>query len=432
MFKIISGLKSNKGFMKYFKNSAWMFAEQILKIISAIFVGIYVARYLGPSQFGVLSYALAIVSFFIAISRIGMESILVRDLVSHPDQRQAYMGTAFGLMFAAALASCAALMTFVIFLENDIQAKVCTLIVSASLMFQMFSVVDYSFQAQLRAKYSAIAKSIALIVGAAVKIYLVFIQADLLMFAVSYVFDHVVTAFFLLLMHVSKRQHGFIFKFEMVLVKALLKSSWPMALAAGASMLYMRVDQIMIKFMLDTKQLGLYAAATKIYEGWIVVPYVVSISLLPAIVKLKSSSQESYERNITRLFALVFWPSVAVAGVSTFYGDMIIRVTFGEAYAGSAATLTIVMWTAAFTALGSVTTRFLTVEGLEKKIAFRVFMALILNVILNFVLIPIYGIEGAAASTLICVIVSMYFIDMFDGKLKTLVKLKNKAITLRF
>lgn len=432
MFSSVKNLKVNDNVVRYFKNSLWMLVEYVLRMFSAVFVGIYIARYLGPSQFGVLSYALAIVAFFIAISRIGLDSILVRDLVNHPDQRQTYMGTAFGLMLAAALVSATLLIVSVIFFEDDTQTQICILIISVSLLFQMFSVVDYGFQAQVQAKYSAIAKSFALAVGGGVKVYLVFIEADVLAFAASYVVDHAVTACFLLMMHVAKKQQCFIFNFDAALVRSLLKSSWPMALAAGASMLYMRVDQVMIKVMLGTNQLGLYAAATKVYEGWIVVPYVISVSVLPAIVKLKSSSQEVYEKNIARLFALVFWPSVAVAGLSTLYGDLIIKYTFGEAYTGSTTTLKIVMWTAAFTALGSVTTRFLTAEGLEKKIAFRVFVALTLNVVLNFILIPIYGIEGAAVSTLICVVVSMYLIDVLDSELAVLVRLKNKAMTFRF
>lgn len=417
--------------MRYFKNSSWMFSEYMLRIISAIFVIIYVARYLGPEQFGILSYALAVVAVFMAISRLGMESILVRDLSKYPEQSKAYMGTAFGLMLVAAIVGLVVLSVLIYLFESDNQVKTYIWIIATSLFFQALLVVDYSFQAKIRAKYSSIAKSIALAISSSVKIYLVWLEADLLAFAIAHAFDHLIIALMLLTMHFAKKQTNFIFIFEKALIKPLLSSAWPMVLSAVAGMLYMRADQIMIKNMLDTHQLGLYTAATKIYEGWIIVPFVISVSLLPAIVKLKSRSPESYEANLTKLFALVFWSGVLVAIIATLGGEFIIRVSFGEAFADSATVLAIVMWTAAFTAIGSVTARYLTVEGMEKKIAFRTVAALAINILLNLILIPMYGIEGAAIATLSTILCANYLINYIDRDLKQLLRVCNNAILLK-
>lgn len=406
-------------------------AEYALKIISAIFVTIYVARYLGPESFGVLSYALAIVAIFMAISRLGMESILVRDYARHPEQVKAYMGTAFSLMFAAAITGMVILSTLIYFFEGNPQNKLYIWVISTGLIFQAFLVVDYGFQAQVQAKYSSIAKSLALGIGSIIKIYLVGIQADLLLFAIAFALDYVIIAAMLFTTHIIKKQPEFLFVFDRHLVKPLLKSSWPMVLSAVGAMLYMRIDQIMIKNMLDAHQLGLYAAATKIYEGWIIVPYVLSISLLPAIVALKSASSEKYEANLVKLFALVFWSGIIAAVIATLGGDWVIRLTFGKAFAGSSTVLAIVMWTAAFTALGAVSARYLTVEGMEKKIAIRTFVALVVNVLLNLILIPNYGIEGAATATLITILIANYFINYTDKDLKQLLKLCDNAILFK-
>ena len=408
-----------------------MMTEYGLKIISAIFVSIYVARYLGPEKFGVLSYALAIVAIFMAVSRLGMESILVRDLAKFPEQTKAYMGTAFGIMVIAAIAGLVILSTLVYFFESDAQTKIYIWIIATGLLFQTLLVVDYGFQAQVKAKFSSIAKSIALAISSSIKIYLVWTQADLQAFAIAYAVDHTIVAIMLLSMHFSQKQTSFLFGFKKTLIKPLLKSAWPMVLAAVASVLYMRIDQVMIKHMLDAHELGLYAAATKVYEGWIVIPYAISISLMPAIVKLKSSSPEQYEINMSRLLALVFWPGVLVAIISTFLGKWIIEITFGPEFINAGHVLAIVMWTAAFAAIGSVTARYLTVEGMEKKIAFRTFVALIINVLLNLVLIPIYGIEGAAIATLITILIANYFINYTDKDLVQLSRLCNNAITLK-
>jgi len=408
-----------------------MFAEYFLKIISAIFVTIYIARYLGPESFGILSYALAIVSIFMALTRLGMESILVRELAKFPEQAKANMGTAFMLMLIAAIAGLAVLSILIYFFESDPHTKIYIWIIATGLIFQTFFVVDYGFQAQVKAKYSSIAKSIALGLSSLIKVSFVWMHADLFLFAVAYALEYTIIALMLIVTHIIKRQPSFLFEFQNKLAKSLLKSAWPMVLSAVSAMLYMRVDQIMINNMLDAHQLGLYAAATKIYEGWIIVPYILSISLLPAIVKLKSSSPKNYEINLTKLFSLVFWSGIVVAVITTLGGEWVIRFTFGEAFAGAASVLAIVMWTAAFTSLGSVTARYLTVEGMEKKIAFRTIVALVTNIIMNLILIPIYGIEGAAVATLVTIFIANYLINYTDKELKQLVNVCNNAILLK-
>jgi len=413
-------------------NSSWMFAEYCLKIISAIFVTIYIARYLGPEDFGVLSYALAVVTIFMAVTRLGMESILVRELARHTEQAKDNMGTAFMLMLVAAFIGLLVLSILIYLFESDPHTKIYIWIISTGLVFQSFLVVDYGFQAQVKAKYSSVAKSVAIGISSLIKVSFVWMQADLLLFAIAYALEYAIVGLLLVITHFVKKQPRFLFLFQKDLAKSFLKSAWPMVLSAVSAMLYMRIDQIMIKNMLDVHQLGLYAAATKIYEGWTIVPYVLSISLLPAIVKLKASSPISYETNLTKLFSLLFWLGIIVATITTLGGEWIIGVSFGAEFIEAKSVLAIVMWTAAFTALGTVSARYFTVEGMEKKIAIRTVFALIINVIINIILIPIYGIEGAAVATLITIFITNYLFNYVDKELKQLVNICNNAILLRF
>ena len=416
--------------MKYFQNTSWMFAEQILQIISAIFVGIYVARYLGPEQFGLLSYALAVVGIFMVASRLGMDSILLRELVSHPSQRGKYIGTAFGLMVLTAFLSIFIIFILINLFESEPVIKLYVWIISTGLLFQTFLVIDYNFQAQVRSKYSSIAKSIALSLSAVTKIALVLIQVDLFWFAIAFTLDKAIIAVTLYIMHIFKKQPQFIFRFDSRLIRPLLKSAWPMVLAAVATMLYMRVDQIMIKNMLGAEQLGLYASATKIYEGWLIIPNIISISMLPAIIKLKLISETKYENNLSKLFALVFWGSIGAATTVTLFGEYILDLTFGDSFSQALNTLIIVMWVTAFSSLGFVSARYFTAENMEKKIAIRTFIALSVNILLNLIMIPIYGIEGAAISTLVCIIIANYLLDFLDSDLIRLRSIKNRAIFL--
>ncbi len=425
-------LRGNKALIGYLVNSSWMISEYALKIIAALFVSIYVARYLGPERFGVISYALAVVAVFMVVSRLGMESILVRDLARHSESRESYLGTAFWLMLIAALLSnfCLALMTY--FFEKDSEIQLYIWIISIGMIFQSFLAIDYNFQSQVKAKYSSLAKSSALALGSVVKISLVVVQADIFWFAAAYALDQVIIAILLSLMHVRLGQVRFLLNFKAYLVKPLLRSAWPMVLSGVAAVLYMRIDQLMIKNMLGAHDLGLYSAAAKIYEGWVIVPYVISISLLPAIVKLKAHSAYRYEDGMAKLFALVFWPGIGVAIIISIFGDSVVLLTFGSEYLGATNALIISMWAVAFTGLGAVTSRYLTVEGLETKIALRTLIALLINVILNYFFIPIYGMEGAAAATLITILIANYLINYTDSSLKSLVRICNNAITLNF
>ena len=201
-----------------------------------------------------------------------------------------------------------------------------------------------------------------------------------------------------------------------------------MVLSALAIILYMRTDLIMIKNILGTHDAGLYSAATRIYEGWIMIFVIISVSLLPVIVKLKKGSAEQYVKRLSQLFTLLFWGAMLGAVFATLYGEEIIYLAFGKEFAESTTVFVIVMWSAPFAAMGSLTARYLVVEGMEKKILFRTVVALIINVSLNMILIPLYGIEGAAIATLIAMISGNYMINYFDKDLRDLVAVCNKGI----
>jgi len=430
--KMITKLKilsKNQSFMSYLKNSSWMVAEYILRIFSGVLVSIYIARFLGPEQFGILSYALAIVAIFMVFSRLGMDSVLLRDLIKHPDKKQAYLSTAFILMLGASLISLIFLSALVFFFESDDYNKIYIWIIATGLIFQIFLVLDYSFQSQVKAKYSSIAKTLALVTGSLLKIYLVLIQADLVLFAIAFAVDHLLIAIMLIIFALGQRLHSFTYEFDSKLVKPLLSSAWPMVLSGATTILYMRVDQVMIKNMLDAHQLGLYSAASKVYEGWIIVPYIICMSLMPAIVKLKAINQYQYEVNISRLYAFVFWPGILIAIITTFVDDWVIQIIFGDAFQGSGHVLSILMWTAGFASLGFVSARYLSVENLERKIVYRTTLALLINIFLNWLFLPLYGIEGAAISTLISVFVANYILDFFDTDLRQQLSMKTFALT---
>jgi O-antigen/teichoic acid export membrane protein len=415
-------------FQKYASNSIWMLAEQGLRIVAGVFVGIYIARYLGPEQFGVLSYVLAISAFVMALSRLGMDAVLVRELVTQEGRKNSVLGTAFWMMLATGVA-CFLLTLSVIWNTGETQQlKVFISICAASGIFTSFLAIDYFFQAQVKAKYSSICKFSALLSMSVVKLILVFLGADLFWFVVASLIDHVVLAAIFLSVVASRFDLAFLSRFDRKIAKEMLKSCWPMVLSSLAILLYMRIDQVMIKNMLGLEQVGLYSAAVKIYESWIMFPVVLTVSLLPAITKLKASDPVIYQKRLSQIFRLVHWLSVAAAIVATILAEPVITFAFGEAYRASAGVVSIVMWTGVFAAMGSVSARYFNVEKMEKKMAARTFVAAISNILLNLLLIPRYGIDGAAIATLCCTFLANYVMDWFDKDLRLLLQIKHRAM----
>jgi len=431
MLTRFNDLVRNKSLLAYLKNSAWMIAEYFLKIIATIFVTIYVARYLGPEQFGVLSYILAITAIVKALTRLGMDGVLVRDLIKYPDQTRAYMGTAFGLMIIASLIGIVSIGLFSYLLESDEQVKLYIFIIATSLIFQAFSVIDFNFQSKLMSKYSAIAKSISFGISSIVKVYLVLTNAEFILIVVSYVFDGLLMAVMLITAHIYKKQQDFKFHFDYRLISPLLKSAWPLIVSAASAILYMRIDQVMIGNMLDTSQLGLYSAASKVFEGWIMLSYIVSVSLLPAIAKLKTKSADTYEQSLIFLFRVLVGLGIVFAITTIFCSEFLIVSIFGLQFIEAEGSLIILMLASPFIALRTLSVRYMIVEGYENKIAARTVFTLFVNIILNWILIPIYGIEGAGISTLISLFIGSYVVNYFDSELYQLRRICNNSFFIK-
>lgn len=417
--------------MKHLNNTFWMLLEHLVRAVSGVLVVIYIARYLGAEEFGQLSYAIAILGVFLAVSRLGMDAILVRELSVENKKSNYLLGTGFWMLLGAAVFS-AVLMAILAFLADSPKVKLLILIVSSALFFQVFFVIDYFFQSQLKAIYSSAAKSAALLLGALLKICVVFFDLGLIPLAVAYAADYAFMALFLLVAYLLRGQRLFFYFCDRRLILPLAKDAWTLTLSALAVVLYMRIDQLMIRNMLGDYSLGIYSAAAKIYEGWIMIPYVVSVSLLPVIVRLRSRSVDEYEKKVSQLYFVLCWGSIAGAASLLFIGDWLVTLLYGEAFRASADVLIVLMWASVFASMGFVSARCLTVEGMQKKIFQRTFAALILNVILNALLIPDLGVNGAAISTLVALLFANYVMDYFDPDLRGQLKLKNKVIANPF
>jgi O-antigen/teichoic acid export membrane protein len=445
--KKLKALKSHQGFMKYFINTSWLLGERSLRLVVGLFVGIWVARYLGPEQFGLFSYAQSFVGLFTAIATLGLDGIVVRELVKDESRRDELIGAAFWLKILGALGVLIVLAIAVKLTSNDSYTNSLVFVIASATIFQSFNVVDMYFQSKVLSKYIVYANVISLFISSIVKISLILNEAPLIAFAWVILFDSFILASGFIYFYLKNRRHSeqpadrhsvldtkfsFSWKFNKSTALSLLKDSWPLIVSGVVISIYMKIDQVMIMEMMDTEAVGQYAAAVRISEAWYFIPGVIASSLFPAIINAKKQSEERYYARLKHLYDLMVWIAVAIALPMTFLSDWVVNLLYGEEYNQAGSVLMIHVWAGVFVFLGVASGKWLLSENLQIFSTVNTSIGAIVNVLLNYILIPKIGVSGAAWATLVSYFVAAYLCLLFFKKTRiNFANLSNSLFFLR-
>ncbi len=391
----------SEAFKKYFANTSWLLGEKIVRIIATFFVGILLVRYLGPERFGIFSYSFSFIAIFSSIAILGIEKIVVKEIVNNPDERDSILGTAFFFRVMGTILSF--LLIFISILLTGDSGVTLFLIIAMSLViaFRSFQVIDYYFQAKVIARYSVYSQLISLIIGSAIKLVLIIISAPLLYFGIAVSFEILIMALVLIRNYKLQGLKLFDWNFNSEIAKNIFSESWPLIFSGIAITIYMKVDQIMLKQMLNEIEVGYYAAAVQLCESWYFLPMVISSSLFPAILKAKQTSENLYTSSMQKLIDLLAWIPFAMAIPVMIFSDLIVELLYGNEFMSSSAVLTIYIWASIAAFLNVATGQYLVAEKLTRITLIRNLIGLVLNIILNLIFIPKYGIIGSAYATLI-------------------------------
>ena len=404
--------------------------HRVLSMIVALFVGVYVARYLGPERFGLLSYAGSFVGLFTALATLGLDGIMVRELVKTPDRRDELLGTAFWLKAGGAVLMWIGIAAAVPFTHNDTQTNILIVIIAFGVIFQAFNVIDFNYQAEVRSKFVVYVQLVQLVVSSIIKLALIWISAPLVWFACVFLLDAVVYSVGLTAIYLKNSGKVWHWKWRWQTARVLLKDSWPLILSGMVISIYMKIDQVMIKEMLGAEQVGQYAAAVRLSEAWYFVPMAITSSVFPAIINAKKQSEELYYQRLQKLYDLMVWLAVAIALPTTFLAPWVIRVLYGEAFLPAAGVLSFHIWAGVFVFLGVASGKWLLTENLQIFSTINTSIGAIVNIILNYILIKSMGINGAAISTLISYFIAAYLcLSFFD---KTRINFVNLTKSLFF
>jgi PST family polysaccharide transporter len=427
--KKLSLLKSSDRLREIIANTGWLFADRILRMGVGLFVGVWVARYLGVQQFGVFNYATAFVALFSTLSTLGLDAIVVRSIVREPDKRSQILGTAFWLKLLGGIGALVLAVSCILVVRHDDSLTISLVAILSSVgIFQAFDTIDLWFQSQVQSKYTVIAKNTAFIIITLVKVILLSIHAPLIAFAWSNLGEVGLGAIGLMIYYKIKGYSPWFWPWSLPLAKTLLNESWPLILSGLTVMLYMKIDQIMLGQMIGDKAVGIYSAATRISEVWYFIPMAIASSVSPAIYAAKEVSESLYYRRLEQVLRLLSLLSIVVAVPMSFLSGTIITILFGKSYEASAPILAIHIWTSLFVFMGVGTSSWFIAEGLTQFALRRTIIGAITNVFLNIFLIPAYSGVGAAIATVISQAVASFLSNATHPKTRKIFKLQIQSL----
>lgn len=400
---------------KSLSNSIWILSERFVSIGISTIIMILSARYLGAESFGILSYGLTFVALFTAVMKLGLDSIMVNELIDQKKRQGEFLGTSIVLRILASLLSIVAIGILLVVLNGSQPLVVLIGVIQAIiLLFQAGHILDFWFQSNLASKYVSIAKIIATVTTSLYGVYLLVTGKGVVWFAFSTVLTGLVVAVILWVFY--KRQKGPQLRYSPSAAKYLLSKSHHFIAANIISLVYVQIDKIMIANMINEQQLGIYSVAMMLCTAWIFFPDAIITSLRPGIVRAKAENEELYLYKLKRLYFIIFWVSVIVAGLIAVSAPMLVPFLFGSEYVSAIIIVQVAVWFAPLSVLGVARNIWLVSEGLQKYAKYILFFGVVMNISLNIILIPTFGIMGAAMSTVITELVTSFIAPIFFKK----------------
>ncbi len=390
-----------EGFKKYLHNTGWIFLGKIFSLIVSFFVMAYVARYLGPSNYGLLSYAVSFVGLFSFIANLGIDQIVYREIIRYPEKRNEYLGTSFFLKIMGGILAFLSVLVTILILQQENTANILILLIAFAFIFQSFYVVNGFFGSQLLSKYPTIASICVIFILSVIKIILVLSGKGIIYFSAVYLLESILYALSFLLIYKIFKQNIFSWRFNKNMAKQILRDSWPLLFVSVFALIYSRFDQIMVKHMINQTAVGFYDVAVRVAEVWYFIPGLITASLVPAIVNAKKINEIVYKKRLKDLLLLIFIISISISLPIFLLAKPIIKIFFGSAYLPAISVLQIYVWAGIGLAIAEVVNQYLITENFTKIFFISSCIGMILNLTLNFIFIPIYGINGAAIATLV-------------------------------
>lgn len=412
---------------KAFHNMLWLFGDKAFRLGFGVFVIVFITRYLGPDKFGAYSYSLSIVSIALCLVSLGLKSIVVKLILEKPSNCRVIVGTSFLLQSIFSLISYFFLYIYVLNFESNNQLLI--LIMGAVLFFKPSDSLRYYFEANLLSKYSVKVDMFVFVVSSFFKIILVLKKCTLISFAIVFLLESILGFFCFYYLYFREFKIRKI-DFNKSIALDLLNKSWPLLISSASWIIYTKIDQLMIGKFLSTGEVGYYAAASQLTDVVVFIPTIITASLIPLTVKYRKIDTTIYLKKFQLIYDLSIGSMFVVAIFVSIFASEIITILYGEVFETSRNILVIHIWSVLFMAMAIVSGQYLIFENKQKVVMIRHIAGIILNFSLNYMLIPRYGIEGAAYSTLLSLFLCNYLSDIIKSSTRICFIQKTKVLFL--
>ncbi len=384
---------------KVIKNAAWMIVCKIAQALISLLITMFTARYLGPSNYGVVTYAASVVTFAVPMMQLGLNSVLVRELVLQPEMEGEILGTAIILSELSAFCCIAGIICFSLFANaGEMQTTIVCGLYAVMLIFQAADLVEYWFQFKYLSKYTAVVSLLAYVVVSGYKIFLLASQKMIYWFAVSNALDYLLISLSLLLIY--KKIGGGRLKWSWERAKRMFAVSRYYIFSGLMVVIFAQTDRIMLKIMIGDAQTGYYSAAVNCVGATGFLFAAIIDSMRPLILANKQKGQDIYENSVIQLYVLIVYPAVMVSLLLTICAKPVIYLLYGREYASSIMILRILAWYTSFSYYGGAKDVWILSEGKQNYLVFLNAAGAVINVALNYRMIPVFGAAGAAAASL--------------------------------
>jgi len=400
--RVREGLRKNDSAVRIVKNSSWLVFEKAFTMLIGAFASAIVARYFGPDNYGLYNYALSFVTLFTALSTMGLETITVKAIVSGEYDEGTVLCTSLAMRIVGGIILFIVSLLSIRVIEPDEPGiRILVAILSFAMVFRALEVIEYWAQAHQKAKVSSVIRMISYLLIALGKVGVVLMRGNLIHLALLHMLDAVIVGIGLTIGYWNSNDGASRWSLDWGCATSILSQSWHLVVSGLLVTLHTQVDKIMLGILMPSKQeVGVYSAAVNLATMWYFVPMAIITSFKPVVLRSKKTSEGSYLRSLKILYAIVAWLGIVFGVLILMFSGFVVDLVYGPEYNGASSVLSVSVWAGTFAMLGSARSLWAVAEGLQRYNTLFVGAGAVVNIALNYLLIPVIGGYGAALATL--------------------------------
>lgn len=384
------------------KNIFWLSFSQIgSRFLRAIII-IYAARALGATEYGVFAYVLGLAGFFTVFSDMGVNSLLTRDVASHPEEKSKYFAASFWIKIIL-LSIASLLLVFVAphFSKIGIAISLFSLVALMSVfdgLGEFFSSFLRGVEKMELEALIIVAENIALVIaGFALLAFAPNAKSLIISYIISLSLGSILAAFFV------RKQFLTIFRyFDMNLIKRIISSAWPIAFSSVLGIFMINTDVVMLGWLRTAKEIGYYSIGQRFVPVLLTLPNIFATAIFPILSRFAAQKEQQKEKNLNeKSMALIFMIVLPLILGGVILAAPIIKLIFGESYLPAVPAFRIIIASLIWIFPNVFLTNIVLVHNYQKKIVKYLLLSSLGNIAINIFLIPLWGIVGAAVATFV-------------------------------